>query len=111
MMAEQQTNENALYREISAIFADLSIIKRTRTQQHRFLGAKAHSVAQLVALQATLIPRDKPQQEAIRSEQTGPAPLINVLGRVFRRMSPSRSGKEKRRLQSISEHLLINLHD
>jgi len=111
MMAEQQTNENALYREISAIFAGVSIIKRTNTQQPRFIGAKAPGVAQLVALQAALVPRDRSQQKAIWSKQIGFAPIINFLRWVFRRMPRSMSRRDERRLRSISEHLLINMHD
>jgi hypothetical protein len=127
-MAEQQTNGNALYKEISAIFAGVSFIKRARlgvaTENTKSTEikkcsnsstssvpsvAKSATVAQLVALQAALVPQDKPKHKTIRSKQIGLAPLVSVFSLVFRRMPSSRSRRERKRLQSISEHLLINI--
>jgi len=127
-MAEQQTNGNTLYKEISAIFAGVSFIKRARlgvaTENTKSTEikkcsnssessvpsvAKSATVAQLVALQAVLVPQDKPKHKTIRSKQIGLAPLVSVFSLVFRRMPSSRSRREKKRMQSISEHLLINI--
>lgn len=149
-MAEQQTNGKALRKEISAVFAGVSIIKQTSlgaatedtestplemgerlqgttknqkisngvTEMKKYSNssessvlsvARIATVAQLVALQAALVPRDRPQQKTIRSKQIGFAPIINVFSRLFRRMLRSRSRRDRRRLRSISEHLLINM--
>jgi len=127
-MAEQQTNGSALYKEISAIFAGVSFIKRARlgvatentksteikkcsnsSESSVSSVVKSATVAQLVVLQAALVPQDKPKDKTIRSKQIGLAPLISVFSRVFRRMPSSRSRRERKRLQSISEYLLINI--
>ncbi len=127
-MAEQQTNGSALYKEISAIFAGVSFIKRARlgvatentksteikkcsnsSESSVSSVVKSATVAQLVVLQAALVPHDKPEHKTIRPKQIRLTPLVSVFSLVFRRMPSSRSRRERKRLQSISEHLLINI--
>jgi hypothetical protein len=116
-MAEHQTNRKALHKEISSIFAGVCITKKTSSQQPGVpasthtgsTGRKSPTAAQMICLQPMLQPQDKPQPKTIVAEESVIAPSTNVPKPDRSHMRLPKSRRERKRLRSISKHLLINL--
>lgn len=108
-MAEFRTDRKALHKDVSSIFAGMGITKEAGVQQQPgapgsieddYVVPKPSTAARKTRSQPGLARRDRGQQKIVGHKQPEFAAIIKGFKRVIRRIFPSKSRREEKRLRS-----------
>ena len=108
-MPEYGTNKKALHKEVSSIFGGVWITKEAGIRQQPsasgsigdgYIVPNPSTVGRQTRLEPVPAHHDCAHHKTVRHARLGTVAIINAFNRVIRRIFPSRSRREEKRLRS-----------